>query len=364
MAVAALLTTSGVSQALTVSSGSVSFTGSASVSANAHNALTATITNNGASVANVAMGQFNAATGVLTGADIQLSSSRTQTIDGSGYKNNGAPKTASGSGTANAALNASGVSATFSTLTQAGGSCNLAGGPTGNITCGWAPVTSSAEATNTTASVNDTNLNDYVGDSTVNAALSLPSLSATSTITNLAGPNNKGSTTNYSVQWEGDLQVNYSYLLHADASFDASASQNSLTLNFGTVLQNSAAPTLDFSIFNLADINRTGLDLDGFSGSGDTGIFNTGLVGFADLAQGGSNGFIASMLTDTLGGFTASYLLELSDADFGASSTRQNQTLTLNLVGEVVPVPVPATIWLFGSALVGLMGVSRRKQPV
>jgi len=32
----------------------------------------------------------------------------------------------------------------------------------------------------------------------------------------------------------------------------------------------------------------------------------------------------------------------------------------LNLTGTISAVPVPAAIWLFGSGLVGLMGVARR----
>lgn len=42
----------------------------------------------------------------------------------------------------------------------------------------------------------------------------------------------------------------------------------------------------------------------------------------------------------------------------GLSGTYQ---LTVNEVGSVSNVPVPAAVWLFGSALMGLVGVSRRK---
>lgn len=156
------------------------------------------------------------------------------------------------------------------------------------------------------------------------------------------------------------MQANYSYLLHALASFDGNSGTNSLTLDFGNVLQNSTA-SLAFSVFNLADVNRIGLDLDSVSGSGDTGAFSTGLSPFFDLAQGSNQAFIASLLTSTTGAFNAQYLLNLSDADLGASSTWQNQQLTLNLVGNVSAVPVPGAVWLFGSAVMGLIGMGRRK---
>ena len=361
--IAALMGISGFSHAnLTTSSGQENFSGSASVSAISTSQLSVSNSNNNAAVATVSLNQFDASLGVLTGVELQLKSNRIQTISGTGFKNNGPDRTANGSGMSTASLSTSGFNAVFApAISQSGSGCGLAHGPTGFINCGWGPETSSATATDGAGSVDSSNLNDYVGNGSVDADLSLPTLSATATLSRIQGQQS-GSNADYSVAWSGSLEAIYSHLLHASASFDGSALQNSLTLDFGTVLQNSAASSLNFSIFNLADSNRIGLDLDGFSGSGDTGVFSSGLTGFSDLTQGGSNGFIASMLTDTLGTFSASYLLDLSDADFGASSTWQNQTLTLNLVGQVAPVPVPGAVWLFGTALLSMLGVTRRKQ--
>ena len=36
-------------------------------------------------------------------------------------------------------------------------------------------------------------------------------------------------------------------------------------------------------------------------------------------------------------------------------------SLALNLSGEIATVPVPAAVWLFGSGLLGLVGMARRK---
>ncbi|QPK62823.1 PEP-CTERM sorting domain-containing protein [Methylomonas sp. LL1] len=366
-AIVALLAVSGISQAaLTTSSASASFNGSANVSASVTSKTSASATNNGASVANVSLGQFNAATGVLTGVDLQLTSNRQQIIDGYGYKNNGPGRDASGSGSSTATMAAIGAAANFATaISQAGGACSLAHGPTGFTECSWGSNSASAVATNATASVASSNLDDYVGSGSVNAALSLPTLAVTTTLSRAQGQTS-GSQTNYTVEWSGDLQANYSYLLHAMASFDVSSASNSLTLDFGNVAQNSIA-SLNFGLFNLANADRIGLDLDSVNGSGDIGAFDTGLSIFADLAQGGSQSFIANLLTANTGAFSAQYLLNLSDADLGASSTRQNYQLTLNLTGNVVaaaaPVPLPAAVWMFGAGLVGMMGsVKRRKQ--
>jgi hypothetical protein len=37
-------------------------------------------------------------------------------------------------------------------------------------------------------------------------------------------------------------------------------------------------------------------------------------------------------------------------------------TATVSLAGNVTPVPLPAAVWLFGSGLLGLMGIARRRK--
>lgn len=359
---AALLGVNGLAHAaLTTSVGPVSFNGSASVTATANSVLSATNSNNNAAVATVGLGQFNASLGVLTGVDLTLNSSRTQSIEGVGTKGNGPGRTANGSGTSTAALTAPGISSTFTpAVTLTGAGCSLASGPTGNISCSWGPTTTAATATNGTSSANSANLNAYVGGGSVNASLTLPSLSATSTLTTIAGFASS-STSTYTVGWSGNLAATYTYLLHAAPSFDGSSSQASLTLDFGTVLEGSSVAPLSFSLYNLADPDRIGLDLDSFSGTGDTAQLGTNLATFSGLGAGSSVGFNATLDTLTVGLFNAQYILNLSDADLGASTTRSNYQLTLNLVGNVAPVPIPAAVWLFGSALAGLGVVGRKK---
>lgn len=363
-AITVLLGVSGISQAaLTSTSGPVSFSGSASVTATGGQVASATNSNNGATIASVALGQFDASNGVLTGVDLQLNSNRTQTINGFGNKNNGPGRTVNGSGSSSALLSGAGVSASFApNLTQAGTGCALAHGPTGPVNCTWGPNTAAAAMTDTTVGADEANLNDYVGGGSVNASLSLPTLSATTTMSSTAGQAGSGSKATYKVDWSGSLQANYSYLLHALASFDGSSASNSLTLDFGTVAQNSSSPALSFSLFNKANVDRIGLDLDSVIGSGDTSSFSTDLSAVTGLAQGSSQAFLAGLLTSATGAFNAQYLLNLSDADLGASNTRQNYQLTLNLVGNVAAVPVPAAVWSFLTGLMGMLALVRRKK--
>lgn len=353
---------------LTVSSGVQSFTGSVGVVAAGTSAghgapLTShTNSNDNAVVSTVSLGQFDTSLGVLTGVELQLNSSRTQIIEGTGYKNNGPGRTASGNGASSALLSAPGFDASFApNITQTGSGCALAHGPTGYIQCGWGPEISAPITTNAVGNVASGNLNDYVGTGAVNATLTTPVLTTTATLTTTMGQPTSGSIVNYKVEWDGGLEAVYSYTSHAAASFAGTSAQNSLTLDFGVIQQFGASPVLGFDIVNLADSNRTGLDLDAFSGSGDAGIFNPGLAAFSGLAQGASHSFTATMLTDTVGSFSASYLLGLSDADIGASNTWLDQTLTLNLVGVVSPIPESDT-WAMLLAGLGLIGWKLKRQ--
>ena len=357
----ALIGASGVSHAELSSTSGSSFAGSASVTATANSVASATSSNNNAAIATVGVGQFDAATGVLMGASVQVDSSRTQTISGVGSKNNGPGRDASGSGSSTASFSASGVSNSFSTpITAAGSGCSLASGPTGAISCNWGPVNVAGAASNALANVNSANLNDYVGAGSVDVALSLPSLQATSTLSRTQGQASS-STSTYAVNWSGNVQANYSYLLHAAPSFDVQAQSSSLTLNFGTVGQGSSVESLFFSLYNMADPNRVGLDLDSFTASGDSGKFTTDLASFTSLEQGLNQSFLVGLDTSSVGSFSAHYLLTLSDADVGASGTRSSYQMELNLVGNVAAVPEPESYAMLLAGL-GLLGAIARRR--
>ncbi|MGB4065538.1 MAG: PEP-CTERM sorting domain-containing protein [Azonexus sp.] len=358
----ALLGCAGVAQAqLNTSTATSAFSGSASASATASSVLSATGTNNNAAIATVGIGQFDSTTGVLVGANIQLNSERLQSISGTGSKNNGPGRDANGSGSSTAAFSASGASGAFGTpATVAGSGCSLAMGPTGAISCNWSPTTS-AVTTNATAAVSASNLNDYVGNGSTGVTLTLPSLQATSTLSRIQGQASS-STSTYTVSWSGNLQASYDYLLHAAPSFASGSALSSLTLDFGTVTQGASVSPLSFSLFNLADANRAGLDLDSVSGSGDTSKMTTSLAAFTDLAQGGSSTYSVWLDTTTTGSFSARYVLNLSDADIGASATRSTHQLEINLVGNVAAVPEPETYAMLLAGLAIVASMARRSK--
>ncbi len=98
------------------------------------------------------------------------------------------------------------------------------------------------------------------------------------------------------------------------------------------------------------------------SGSGlFSGTFTVGslLSGTFDnlfvLSLGGSDGQFAGDVTYTGGSLMGSFTGGSLEGAFSESSV-------VAKLGPVAVVPVPAAVWLFGSGLLGLVGIARRKQ--
>lgn len=103
-------------------------------------------------------------------------------------------------------------------------------------------------------------------------------------------------------------------------------------------------------------------DVVGFSGpngSGDHVATNTTTAGTMLLT--GSSNFILGLSTD--GG--TSWMADSSVISLGANSYSVTFGTGANVIEvdvQIVPaIPVPAAVWLFGSGLIGLVGVARRK---
>lgn len=56
-----------------------------------------------------------------------------------------------------------------------------------------------------------------------------------------------------------------------------------------------------------------------------------------------------------------SYTLQVTGNTFGSTTDSHSYSGNLS-IGNVAAVPVPAAVWLFGSAIAGLIGISRRKK--
>jgi hypothetical protein len=80
-----------------------------------------------------------------------------------------------------------------------------------------------------------------------------------------------------------------------------------------------------------------------------------------DMSSGGTATMACSTANCDGGSYTASYAAIVPD---DGSTNFGNVAYTLELTGTITPsaVPVPAAVWLFGSGLLGLVGVARRKK--
>ncbi|MBQ5942864.1 choice-of-anchor E domain-containing protein [Massilia sp. AB1] len=310
------------------------------------------------------LGQFNSSTGVLTGVNIGLSSTYKQTSSVT------APATNAGSNGGNA--NASGTGSSAIKLTVPTGVSGAAANLSATDTCGGKPkegCNNGATSTplNHNLTIESASLNDYVGAGTVDVNHTATSLKAETTLNGF----NSQASTNSTLDWFGSLTANYSYLLHAEQSFDPWGSKT-MTLDFGSVFQGDSVADLVFFFHNLAG-ERVGMNMTGIAETGDPDDqFTTNVASVGTLAAGTSKHYAASFLTDKVGSFGAMYEFIFADAapegSYAASTLGSGYKLTLNLKGSVVErpadpaeVPEPGSLMLLGMGAAAL-GLRRKRK--
>lgn len=124
-------------------------------------------------------------------------------------------------------------------------------------------------------------------------------------------------------------------------------------------------PDVDFSLTASYSSFDGGITYTFINGSLTAGTLLSASFGTMDILSLGSTGNFLADVTYTggslTGGLTSGRIEGLfSNATSGDFSSAFNADSVIAKVGPVVPVP--AAVWLFGSGLIGLIGVARRKK--
>ncbi|MFT3685356.1 MAG: hypothetical protein QM783_10590 [Phycisphaerales bacterium] len=147
----------------------------------------------------------------------------------------------------------------------------------------------------------------------------------------------------------------------SQASFSAAGAQNTLLIDFGTVNQGDAVSPYAFIIANLqATLGFTaGLDIlaGDINATGDTGVLSANLAALTNLAAGSSNNYNASFDTSNMGSFSTTYTITGRDTASVQGGAANDVSLTINIIGTVVPTPGSAA--LFG---LGALAAARRRR--
>ena len=315
--------------------------------------------------------QFDGNNGVLTGVKVTItgSGSASAVLNASGGKGGARRADGSGSGTSTV-VTAPGISQSFNDLSIASFKCQ----PNGNPAC---PQTATASGS-ASGSASSSSVSSYVGNGSVTVNMT-GNIGATALIENTPNVGANAPYTSASVQntvnWSGTMSLEYDYLAHANPSFSALSDTDTLTLNFGTVVQNSGTYSQQFALTNLfataLAADTVGLDLDSITGPGGAPFSLTGST-FSNLGAGlTSSPFNLTFDSSHIGNFTDQIVLSLSDYDAGAAL--RNYQLIVNLSGNVdapappqqvqIPtsVPEPASLALLGSGLIAMRGFGKRK---
>ncbi|MHB8621747.1 MAG: VPLPA-CTERM sorting domain-containing protein [Sulfuricaulis sp.] len=103
-------------------------------------------------------------------------------------------------------------------------------------------------------------------------------------------------------------------------------------------------------------------------GFGGNTTWSSSLGGTSATLSNASTGFGSSLYFYYITGSGGSTISSATETAFknatgdGMWSLASNGTATYTIPGAVSAVPIPAAVWLFGSGLLGLVGISRRKR--
>lgn len=138
--------------------------------------------------------------------------------------------------------------------------------------------------------------------------------------------------------------VNPNFFSNTSLSSGDLVTQANLLTFMGNYNSTAAATLSDTAYIN--DLAGDGVDVEG-------GLDSAGSLGFNSNLGGWAAGGVA---------LDGNAYLTVSTGGFSFEQYTMDTYWTLSSDGQLSYVPVPAAVWLFGSALIGLAGVARRRR--
>ncbi len=130
----------------------------------------------------------------------------------------------------------------------------------------------------------------------------------------------------------------------------------------GPVESANASGTGNLSIFDGSQLLTADLNWIDIATFGTAGILNTtGSANLTNIVYAGTNGDLLALSNVGTGIQTATFQFT-SPTSLTNLFTTATATTSTSFSGSITPVPIPAAVWLFGSGLIGLVGVARRKK--
>ena len=159
--------------------------------------------------------------------------------------------------------------------------------------------------------------------------------------------------------------ITYDHVNFANPSFNGASTIIDATLDFGTLVQNRAPVSLNFSLFNIGNINTAGLSLTSITRQTNDANFTSNLTSFTNgLDAGNRRDYSAIFAPTTQGMATEMFTLVFGDFAAGGIGARFYQLqlrARANVIAEPMGVPEPAT-WTMMILGFGLVGATMRSR--
>lgn len=146
-----------------------------------------------------------------------------------------------------------------------------------------------------------------------------------------------------------------------------SSSQGALTLSEGVTtldIYYDVAGDTSYGYDFLLDVSGTGSITSVGGGDSELGdVFGSGWRQFGGSVYGETGSSVLAFTLDftALAGASLSVSGSYTDSNFSDTPVAASTLATVS-AGEPSTVPVPAAVWLFGSGLIGMAGMARRKK--